>query len=103
MRVKICGLRSRGDVAAAAASGAFYVGLVFFPRSPRHMTLADARWVAEAVPEQVLRVALTVDADDDALDAMLAAVPLDMLQLHGGESRGRPSKKARRDMERWKR
>jgi phosphoribosylanthranilate isomerase len=86
VRVKICGLRSRGDATAAAASGAFYVGLVFFPRSPRHMTLADARWVAEAVPERVIRVALTVDADDDALDALLASVPLDMLQLHGRES-----------------
>jgi phosphoribosylanthranilate isomerase len=86
MRVKICGLRSRGDAVAAAASGASYVGLVFFPRSPRHMTLADARWVAEGTPETVVRVALTVDADDAELEAILATVPLDLLQLHGAET-----------------
>jgi phosphoribosylanthranilate isomerase len=86
MRVKICGLRSRGDVAAAAEAGAFYVGLVFFPRSPRNLTLADARWVAEGTPEGLIRVALVVDAGDEALEAMLAAVPIDMLQLHGRES-----------------
>ena len=86
MRVKICGLRSRAEAAAAAAAGAAYVGLVFFPRSPRHVTLGDARWVAEGVPEGLIRVALTVDAEDDELEALVASVPVDMLQLHGHES-----------------
>jgi phosphoribosylanthranilate isomerase len=86
MQVKICGLRSRAEVAAAADAGAAYIGMVFFPRSPRHLTLGDARWVAEGVPEGVLRVALVVDADDAALEEILEQVPLDMLQLHGRES-----------------
>jgi phosphoribosylanthranilate isomerase len=86
MRVKICGLRSRAEVGAAVAAGAAYVGLVFFPPSPRHVTLADARWVSESVPDGIVRVALTVDADDAALEALLEAVPIDMLQLHGRES-----------------
>jgi phosphoribosylanthranilate isomerase len=86
MRVKICGLRSRAEAAAAAAAGAAYVGLVFFPRSPRHVTLGDARWVAEGVPEGLIRVALTVDAEDEALEALVATVPIDMLQLHGRET-----------------
>ena len=65
---RACGSRSAGCAraprsAAAAAAGAAYVGLVFFPPSPRHLTLADARWVAESVPEGVIRVALTVDAE----------------------------------------
>lgn len=86
MRVKICGLRSRADAVAAVEAGAAYVGMVFFPPSPRHMTLADARWVSQVVPDHVVRVALTVDADDATLEAILEAVPFDMLQLHGRET-----------------
>lgn len=86
MRVKICGLRSRAEVGTAAEAGAAYVGLVFFPPSPRHLTLADARWIVGAVPAGVTRVALTVDPTDEALETLLAAVEIDMLQLHGRES-----------------
>ncbi|MFO1142135.1 MAG: phosphoribosylanthranilate isomerase [Amaricoccus sp.] len=86
MRVKICGLRSRAEAAAATAAGAGYIGLVRFPPSPRHLTLSDARWVAESVPVGVVRVALTVDASDAALEELVEAVPVDMLQLHGRET-----------------
>ena len=86
MRVKICGLRSRAEVAAAARSGADYVGLVFFPKSPRCLSLADAKWIAEGTPDGLLRVALTVDAEDELLEALLEEVAIDMLQLHGTES-----------------
>jgi phosphoribosylanthranilate isomerase len=86
MRIKICGLRSRAEVVAAGAAGAYYIGMVFFPRSPRHLTIADARWLAEAVPDGVTRVAMTVDADDATLGEILDHVPVDMLQLHGRES-----------------
>lgn len=85
MRVKICGLRSRAEVLSAVAAGASYGGLVFFPRSPRHLTLGDARWIAEAMPEGMTRVALTVNATDEQLDAIVEAVQLDMLQFHGSE------------------
>lgn len=86
MRVKICGLRTPADVAAAVTAGASYGGMVFFPRSPRHLTLAEAREVAEAMPEGFSRVALTVNATDAELDLITEAVRLDMLQLHGAES-----------------
>lgn len=86
MKVKICGLRSRAEVQAAAECGADYVGLVFFPRSPRHISLADARWIAGGFPEGPTRVALTVDADDELLGTILEAIPFDILQLHGHES-----------------
>jgi phosphoribosylanthranilate isomerase len=86
IQVKICGLRRPAEVAAAAAAGAAYVGFVFFAKSPRNLALAEARPLAEATPPGVLRVALTVDAGDDALDELTAAVPLDLLQLHGSES-----------------
>jgi phosphoribosylanthranilate isomerase len=86
MRVKICGVRSRGDIRAAAEHGASYIGLVFYPPSPRCLSIADARWLVEGAPEGLTKVALTVDADDAALEALLADVPIDMLQLHGSES-----------------
>lgn len=86
MRVKICGLRTRAEVAAAAGSGAAYVGLVFFPRSPRAVTIPDARWITAAAPAGLKKVALMVDAEDDAIAAIVDQVPIDMLQLHGDET-----------------
>lgn len=86
IRVKICGLRSAADVSAVAAAGAAYAGFVFFPKSPRHLTLAQARDAALAAPPGLAKVALTVDADDATLDQIVETVPLDMLQLHGHES-----------------
>jgi phosphoribosylanthranilate isomerase len=86
VRVKICGLRTAADVEAVAGAGAAYAGFVFFPKSPRHLTLPEARLAALAAPPGLAKVALTVDADDAALDAIVEAVPLDMLQLHGHET-----------------
>ncbi len=86
VRVKICGLRSAADVEAASQAGAAYVGFVFFPGSPRHVTPLVARDAALAAPVGVAKVALTVDADDMTLDEIVRVVPLDMLQLHGHET-----------------
>jgi phosphoribosylanthranilate isomerase len=89
IRIKMCGLTRPTDVAAAAAAGAQYLGFVFFRRSPRNISPEVARSLALATPEGIKRVALVVDADDAALDALTTAVPLDMLQLHGGETPAR--------------
>ena len=86
IRVKICGLRTEADVLAVAAAGAAYAGFVFFAKSPRNVTVEQARGLALIAPPGLAKVALTVDADDVALDAIVEAVPLDMLQLHGHES-----------------
>lgn len=86
IRVKICGLKTEADVAAVAASGAAYMGLVFFAKSPRHLSLPEARNLALAAPVGLAKVALTVNADDTTLDAIVEAMPLDMLQLHGAET-----------------
>ncbi|WP_299192808.1 phosphoribosylanthranilate isomerase [uncultured Litoreibacter sp.] len=86
IRVKICGLGTAADVAACVDAGAAYVGFVFFPKSPRHLTLGAAKAMAMEVPPGVAKVALTVNATDADLDELVAAVPLDMLQLHGTES-----------------
>lgn len=89
VRVKICGIRTATEMQAVAAAGAAYVGLNFFPKSPRFVTLDEARAVALAAPDGLCKVALVVDADDATLDAIVAAVPLDMLQLHGHETPAR--------------
>jgi phosphoribosylanthranilate isomerase len=86
IRVKICGLKEPAHVAAAAAAGAQYLGFNFFPKSPRYVDPASAAALALSVPEGVAKVALTVDADNAALDALTGTVALDMLQLHGHES-----------------
>ena len=86
IRVKICGLRTVDDVVAVARAGAAYAGFVFFPKSPRHLSIAEARALALAAPVGLAKVALIVNADDAAIDAILADVPIDMLQLHGAET-----------------
>ncbi|KIC36868.1 phosphoribosylanthranilate isomerase [Leisingera sp. ANG-M7] len=86
IRVKICGLSTPQDVAAVAAAGAAYAGFVFFPKSPRNVSIAQAAALAIEAPIGLCKVALTVNAFDDELDAITGTVPLDMLQLHGKES-----------------
>ena len=87
--VKICGLTQASDVQAAARAGAVYGGFVFFEKSPRHLTLDRAAVLAAEAPLGLAKVALTVNAEDAFLDALVSQVPLDMLQLHGRESPAR--------------
>lgn len=89
MNIKICGLRDASGVEAAVGAGARYIGLVFFEKSPRNVSVAQAAKLALLAPEGVAKVALTVNASDAFLDEIIAKVPLDMLQLHGSESPAR--------------
>lgn len=86
IRTKICGLTRPEDVDACAAAGAAYVGLVFFGKSPRNVSLDQARAIALDVPAGIAKVALIVNADDALLENITTKVPLDMLQLHGSET-----------------
>jgi phosphoribosylanthranilate isomerase len=86
LAVKICGLSTPETVEAAVAGGADYVGFVFYPKSPRHVTPARAGDLARSLAGRVRRCGLFVDPDDALLDTVLAAVPLDLLQLHGAET-----------------
>jgi phosphoribosylanthranilate isomerase len=88
VRVKICGVRDAAAIDAAARAGAAYVGFVFFPRSPRHLGWDEAAALALAAPPSLCKVALTVDPDDATL-ARIAALPIDMIQLHGAETPAR--------------
>jgi len=84
--VKICGLATVDDVRGCADAGANYMGLVFFEKSPRNITIPAARELALAAPLGLAKVALVVNPSDAELDAIIGTVPLDMLQLHGRET-----------------
>ena len=86
--VKICGINNRSSLDAALTGGADFAGLVFFAKSPRHLSLAEAQALREVVSGQGLcrTVALVVDAADDALAEIIATVDPDCLQLHGHET-----------------
>lgn len=86
VRVKICGIRTEAALSAACDAGAAYVGFVFFPKSPRNVTVAEATALAVATPMGVAKVALVVNPDDAQLDEITENVPLDMIQLHGAET-----------------
>ncbi|MCP5086682.1 MAG: phosphoribosylanthranilate isomerase [Rhodobacteraceae bacterium] len=86
MRVKICGLSTVGSITAAVDAGVAYVGFVFFAKSPRNLSVPQARDLALAVPDGICKVALSVNAADADLDAILDRVPIDLLQLHGRET-----------------
>jgi phosphoribosylanthranilate isomerase len=86
VKIKICGLSTAAAVAQSVGDGAAYVGLVFYPPSPRSLELAAASELARLVPAGVTRVALLVDPEDSFLDQLVAEVPIDMLQLHGHET-----------------
>jgi phosphoribosylanthranilate isomerase len=83
---KICGLSTEAAVSAAIAGGAAYLGFVFYPPSPRAVAPGKAAQLCTAVPAGIARVGLFVDADDDTIGAVLAEVPIDILQFHGQES-----------------
>ncbi|WP_272911005.1 phosphoribosylanthranilate isomerase [Falsiroseomonas oryziterrae] len=86
MIVKICGINDPVAMDAAAAAGADLVGFVFFPPSPRAVTPAQAAAIAAPGPG---KVGLFVDGSDDEIAAVLDALPLDVIQLHGEETPAR--------------
>lgn len=84
--VKICGLSTPATLDVALEAGADMVGFVFFPPSPRHLDLAQARELGARVRGRAGKVALTVDADDATLGNIVETLRPDLLQLHGKES-----------------
>lgn len=85
-RVKICGFTEVETAVMAAKLGADAIGLVFYPASPRHVTIEQAAAIASAMPAFVSVVALFVDADPDYIEQVLDQVAIDCIQFHGNES-----------------
>nr|VFK37707.1 MAG: phosphoribosylanthranilate isomerase [Candidatus Kentron sp. TC]VFK40865.1 MAG: phosphoribosylanthranilate isomerase [Candidatus Kentron sp. TC]VFK53710.1 MAG: phosphoribosylanthranilate isomerase [Candidatus Kentron sp. TC] len=85
-RVKICGITRPSDALAAARSGADAVGLVFYPPSPRSVTIEKARTITAILPPFVTLVALFVNPTHALVKEALDALPIDLLQFHGDEA-----------------
>ena len=83
VQCKICGVKDEAAVQAAIAGGARWIGLVFYPRSPRAVSPEEAARLADVAAGRVQRVGLFVDPDDTLLEECLRRVSLDALQLHG--------------------
>jgi phosphoribosylanthranilate isomerase len=97
--VKICGLSTPETLEAAIAAGADMAGFVFFERSPRNIDIPTARSLGALAAGRIEKVALSVDAGDEALEAIIEALAPDYLQLHGSETPERVAEiKARFDL-----
>ncbi|GIX29561.1 MAG: N-(5'-phosphoribosyl)anthranilate isomerase [Porticoccaceae bacterium] len=86
VKIKICGITSAADARIAEAVGADAIGLVFYPQSPRAVTVAAAREIARAVGPFLTTVALFVDPPQELVEAVLAEVRPHLLQFHGDET-----------------
>jgi phosphoribosylanthranilate isomerase len=86
MLIKICGLTRPDDARRAVDAGATAIGMVFWPDSPRVVTLEQAEAIATAVGSEVLTVGVFVDATREHIDQVMRRVPLGAAQLHGHES-----------------
>lgn len=84
-RIKVCGFTREADLSAAIDMGVDAVGFVFYPPSPRHVSLDQAARLARRVPPFVSRVALFVNPQPEAVEDVLRRVPIDCLQFHGDE------------------
>ena len=85
-RIKICGITREQDVLTVASNGADALGLVFYEKSPRHVSLQQAEQLARTVPPFVTVVGLFVNPSVDYVREVLATVPLAVLQFHGEEA-----------------
>lgn len=86
VRSKICGITRVEDALAAVDAGADAIGLVFYAKSPRAVTVQQAQVILAAIPPFVTTVGLFVDCERSELNAILDVLPLDLLQFHGDES-----------------
>jgi phosphoribosylanthranilate isomerase len=86
VRVKICGITRAQDLHAACDAGADALGFVFYEKSPRHLTIDAAAALVRELPPFVQAVGLFVNAEPAFIEAVLRAVPLDLLQFHGDET-----------------
>ncbi|MXP43374.1 phosphoribosylanthranilate isomerase [Allopontixanthobacter sediminis] len=102
-KVKICGVTTPAALDAAITARAEYVGLNFFPPSPRHLPVRDAGALAARTEGRIISVGVFVDPDDSLLTQAVTAARLGAIQLHGAESPARAAEvKARFGMPVWK-
>jgi len=86
IRVKICGITSIEDAQKVSHAGVDAIGLVFYEKSPRNVSISQALEICTSLPPFVTTVALFLNASTEFVDSVLASVPIDLLQFHGSES-----------------
>ena len=85
-RVKICGITNIDDAMVAVKAGADAIGLVFFEKSTRNVSISQAKKIIESLPAFVTSTALFVNADKEFIEQVIAQTKVDLLQFHGDES-----------------
>ncbi len=100
-RAKICGITRVDDIQAAVDSGVDAIGLVFYPPSPRSVSIQQAQELVAHIPAYVQVVGLFVNATADDINQVLEHVPLDVLQLHGDETPEQCQQIAQQTKRRW--
>ncbi|WP_139852922.1 phosphoribosylanthranilate isomerase [Acinetobacter pullicarnis] len=100
-RVKICGITRIEDIHAAVEAGADAIGLVFYPPSPRYVTIEQAQLLAQHIPPYVSIVGLFVNANANEIVEVLQHVSLDVIQLHGDERPAECQQIAQQTQRRW--
>ena len=86
LEIKICGLSTNESIDAVIAGGASHMGLIFFEKSPRHVSIEQAKALSQHAGNRILKVAVTVNAQNDYLENIVSCMKPDILQLHGHES-----------------
>ncbi len=84
--IKICGLSTNESIDAVIAGGATHMGLIFFEKSPRHVSLEQSQGLSNHAADKIQKVAVSVNANADYMDGIIKAMQPDVLQLHGSES-----------------
>lgn len=103
IRSKICGITTPEALDAALAGGASHVGFVFFPKSPRNISLANTQALLKKLPQSVRSVALVVDPEAEFIDIIVRDLPgLTALQFHGDEPPSRLAALRGQGLEIWK-
>lgn len=86
VKAKICGLKDEQNINAAIENGADYLGFVFYPKSPRNISIEEARDLATIIKDDATKIAVVVDPDDELLGQIKGSLGPDYFQLHGDES-----------------
>jgi len=84
-RIKVCGLCTLADAEHAVIAGADAIGMVFYSKSPRYISIADAQEIVSRMPPFASTVGLFVNSSCEAVHDIISEVPLDLLQFHGDE------------------
>ena len=83
---KICGITNLDDANVAVENGASAIGFIFYEKSPRTISINNAKSISKHLPKTIARVGVFVNHEKDFINEAISEVPLDMIQLHGDET-----------------